>query len=130
MLYRINRDVRVANKIFMDNEPVKNDYNKETKGVTRLERIDVRTNETHSPCQNKTESVINIIKGKERRIRVQINIPKRIWDFGSVWKGEIYSRTVARNDIFSLKLRYYVPKGDIFDYWGKTIFGLLYYYIL
>ena len=37
---------------------------------------------------------------------------------------------VARNDIFSLKERYYGPKEDILDYWVKLIFCLLSYYIL
>ena len=78
-LYRINRDVGLSKDIFMDNSPVKNGYNKEMQGVTGLERIDVRTNETHYPCQNKAESVINIIKGKSKRRRVQINIPKKVW---------------------------------------------------
>ena len=77
-LYRINRDVGLSKDIFMDNSPVKNGYNKEMQGVTGLERIDVRTNETHYPCQNKAESVINIIKGKAKRRRVQINIPKMV----------------------------------------------------
>ena len=29
---------------------------------------------------------------------------------------------LARNDIFSLKWRYYGPKEDILDYWGTLIF--------
>ena len=38
--------------------------------------------------------------------------------------------SVARNDIFSLKWRYYGPKRDILDYWVTLIFCLLSYYVL
>ena len=31
-------------------------------------------------------------------------------------------KDVARNDIFSIKWRYYGPKGDILDYWGTLMF--------
>ena len=83
-LYRINRDVGLSKDIFMDNSPVKNGYNKEMQGVTGLERIDVRTNETHYPCQNKAESVINIIKGKSKIRRAQRNTLKRVCDIGMI----------------------------------------------
>ena len=36
---------------------------------------------------------------------------------------------VARNDIFSLKWRYYGPKNDIWEYWGTILLCLLFYYI-
>ena len=36
---------------------------------------------------------------------------------------------VERNDTFSLKCRYYDPKGDILDYWVTLIFCLSSYYI-
>ena len=36
--------------------------------------------------------------------------------------------SVERNDIFSLKWRYYGPKWDILDYWKSLIFG--YYSII
>ena len=39
-------------------------------------------------------------------------------------------RSVARNDIFSLKWIYYGQKGVILDYWVTVIFFLLYYYIV
>ena len=38
----------------------------------------------------KYESVIKIVKGKAKRIKVHRNIPKRVWDFGMVWEAEIY----------------------------------------
>ena len=38
--------------------------------------------------------------------------------------------SVARNDIFSLKWRYYGQKGDILDYCGTRVFCLLSYYVL
>ena len=37
---------------------------------------------------------------------------------------------IARNDIFSLKWRYYGLKRDIMDYSRTLIFCLLFYYIL
>ena len=65
--------------------------------VARLERMEVQTTEPYYPCQNKAESVIKIIKGKAKRIRVQSNIPKRVWEFGMVWEAEIYSRTAGKD---------------------------------
>ena len=66
----------------MDNASAKTGYNTDMKRVARLERIDIHTNYPHYPWKNKTESVIKTLKGKENRGRVQINIPKKIWDFG------------------------------------------------
>ena len=43
------------------------------------------------------ESIINIIKGKSKRRRFQMNIPNRVWDFGIVWEAEIYSRTAGKD---------------------------------
>ena len=36
ILYRINRDIGVANKIFMDNAPKQTGYNTEMKKVARM----------------------------------------------------------------------------------------------
>ena len=78
-LYRINREIWVADKIFMENAPDQTGYNTEMQILARLARMEFRTTEPYSPCQNKSESVINIIKGKSKRRRVQRNIPKRVW---------------------------------------------------
>ena len=45
----INRDIGVANGIFMDNSPDRTGYNTEMKILTRLERMDVCTTDPHSP---------------------------------------------------------------------------------
>ena len=58
--------------------------------------MEVRTTEPFSLWQNKSESVIKIIKGKARKRRVQSNIPKRVCDFGMVLEAEIYSRTAGK----------------------------------
>ena len=89
-LDRINRDVGVASEIFMDNAPNQTGYNIEMQRVARLARMEVRTTEPYFPWQNKAKSVIKIIKGKSKRIKVQRNISKRVWDFGMVWGAEIY----------------------------------------
>ena len=94
---RINRDVGVAEKIFMDNAPREIGYNTETKRVARLAIMEVKTNEPYSTWQNKAESVIKIIRGKSKMRRVQRNIKKRIWDFGMVWEAEIYSHTAVKD---------------------------------
>ena len=46
---------------------------------------------------NKAESIIETIKGKAKRRRVQKDTPKRVWDFSMVREAEIYYRT-AGND--------------------------------
>ena len=96
-LDRINRDVGVANEIFMENAPGKTGYNTEIQRVARLTRMEVQTTEPYSPWQNKAESVIKIIKGKAKLRRVQRNINKRIWEFGMVWEAEIYYRTSVKD---------------------------------
>ena len=58
--------------------------------------MDVRTNDPHYTWKNKAESVINIIKGKFKRIRVQMNILKKVWDFGMFWEAEIYYHTTGK----------------------------------
>ena len=96
-LDRINRDVGVANKIFMDNATRNTVYNTEIHRVTGLERMEVQTTEPYSPCQNKAENVIKIIKGKAKIRRFQRNIHKRVWYFGMVWEAEIYYRTAGKD---------------------------------
>ena len=81
----------------MDNSPNKTGYNTELERVERLARMEVRTTEPYSPCQNKYESVIKITKGKYNRRRVHRNIHKRIWNFGMIWRTEIYSRTAVKD---------------------------------
>ena len=83
-LYRINRDVRVENEIFMDNTPNKTGYSTEMQIVERLAITDGPTTKPHSPWKNKAESVINIIKGKSKIRRAQRNTPKRVWDIGMI----------------------------------------------
>ena len=95
----------------MDNAPDQTIYNKESQRVARPERMEVRTTDTYSPCQNKDEIVIKIIKGKANKIRVQRNIPKRVWDFGMVWEVDIYSRTAGKYVCPSLELL----TGDTID---------------
>ena len=63
-LDRINCDVGVVNEIFMDNSPNHIGYNTERQRVSRLTRMDVHTTKIHSPLQNNSESVMNIIKIK------------------------------------------------------------------
>ena len=48
-LERINKDVGVANEIFMDNAPDQTGYNTEMHRVTRLARMEVRTTDPYSP---------------------------------------------------------------------------------
>ena len=83
-LDRINQDARVANKIFMENSSDNTVYKTEMQRVARLARMEVRTTEPYSLWQNKSESVIKIIKGKDQRRRIHRNIPKRVWDFCTV----------------------------------------------
>ena len=66
-LDRINRDIGVANKIFMDNAPKQTGYNTEIQRVEILEIMEVQTTDPESPWQNKSESVIKIIRVKSRR---------------------------------------------------------------
>ena len=67
------------------------------KRVARLARMEVQTNEPYSPWQNKADICIKIIKVKVNRRIFQRNIHKRVWDFGMVWEGDIYSRTAGKD---------------------------------
>ena len=73
--------------------------------------MDVHTTEPHYPWENKAESVIKIIKGKAKRIRVQRNIPKRVWDFDMVLEADIYYRTAGKDGHPALELL----TGDTID---------------
>jgi len=110
-LDRINRDIGVANEIFMGNAPRKTGYNTEIQRVARLTRMEVQTTDPYSPWQNKAEMCINIIKGKANRRRFQRSIQKRVWDFGMVWEGGIYSRTAGKYGRPALELL----TGDMID---------------
>ena len=111
ILDRINREVGVANKICMDNAPGKTSYNTEMKRVARLEIMEVRTTEPYYPWQNKAESVIKIIKGKAKSRIFQRNIPKRVWDLGTVWEADIYYRTAGKDGCPALERL----TGDMID---------------
>ena len=54
--------------------------------VARLARMGVCTTDPHSTWKNKAESVVKTIKVKPKRRISQINITKRVWDFGIVWE--------------------------------------------
>ena len=88
-LDRINWDVGAANEIIMDNATDQTIYNTEMQRVARLAITEVQTTDTYYPRQKKSGSVIKIIKGDSKRIRVQKNITKRVWDFGMVREAEI-----------------------------------------
>ena len=88
-LDKINQDVGVANKIFIDNSPKQTSYNTETQRVERLARTELQTTDPYFPWKNKAESVINIIKGYAKRRRVHRNIPNRVWDFSMLWEAEM-----------------------------------------
>ena len=96
-LDRINQDIGVVNKIFMDNAPNQTGYNTEIQRVARLARMKIWTTEPYYPWKNKSESVIKIIKGKSKRRRVQRNIPKRVWDLYMFWEAYIYSLTTGKD---------------------------------
>ena len=66
--------------MFVDNAPHQTGFNTEMQIVKRLVIMDIFATNPHSPWQNKSESVIKIIKGESKRRRVQINIYKRVWD--------------------------------------------------
>ena len=102
-LDRINQDIGVVNKIFMDNAPNQTGYNTEIQRVARLARMKIWTTEPYYPWQNKSESVIKIIKGKAKRRRVQSNKPKMVWYFGMVWEAEIYYRISGKDGRPSLE---------------------------
>ena len=87
----------------MDNTPKQTGYNTEIHRVKRLVRINFSTTEPHSPWKNKDENVINIIKEKGNRRRVQINITKRVWYFGVIWESDIYFCTVGKDGRPSLE---------------------------
>ena len=71
--------------------------------MARLAIMEFRTTDPYSPCKNKAESVIGIIKGKAKRKIFQSNIPKRVWDFGMIWEAEIYPRNAGKDGRPSLE---------------------------
>ena len=77
-LGRINRYIGVANDIFIDNKYEQTGHITEMQRLKRRTRMDIRTTKPHYPWGNKSESEINIIKGKDKRIIFQKIIPKRV----------------------------------------------------
>ena len=61
-------------------------------------------------------------------------ISSRLWEKAEIKNsnkiGVSQFPCVTRNDIFSIKWRYYGTKQDILDYWETLIYFLLSYYIL
>ena len=49
------------------------------------------------PWQNKAESVIKIIKGKSKRMRVQRNTLNMVCDFWMVWEADIYYQNTVND---------------------------------
>ena len=81
----------------MENAPGKTGYNTEIQRVAILARMEVQTTEPYSQWKNKAKIFIKIIKGKANRRIFQRNIHKRVWDFGMVWEGDIYSRNAGKD---------------------------------
>ena len=88
----------------MENVPAQTGYNTEIQRVARLARMEVQTTEPYSPWQNKAEMCIKIINGNANRRRFQRSIQKRVWDFGMVWEGDIYSRIAGKDGRPALEL--------------------------
>ena len=128
ILERINWDVGVENKIFMDNAPKQTGYNTEMQRVERLARMEVRTTDPYSPWQNKAESVIKIIKVKAKRIIVQKNITKRVWYFGMVSEAEIYSPTAGKDVLPDLE-RLTGDTIDISEWMEFEFYNLVWFWI-
>ena len=78
--------------------------------VERQARMEVQTTEPYYPWKE-SESIIKIIKGKDKRRIFQRNIPKRVYYFRMVWEAEIYSHTAGKYGRTSLERL----TGDMID---------------
>ena len=77
----INREVGVANKIFLGNAPRQNRYSTKIQIISRYERMYVCTTEPYYPWGKKVKIVIIIIYEKYIIRRVQNNVAKIVWEF-------------------------------------------------
>ena len=59
--------------------------------------MDINTEFSYYPWQNKDESVIGEIKGK-KTAKGSMEHKKIVWDFGMVWEDEIYSLTTVKDE--------------------------------
>ena len=73
-LDRINWYFGVANALFMDNAHTHTGYNTEIKLISIQGSMDCHTTDPYYGWQNKAESMIIILIGQSKRVRVQRNI--------------------------------------------------------
>ena len=95
-LDKINWDIQFAKEMLMENAPKQTGYDTKMQRVARLARMEVQTTKPYSPWQKKSETVIKIIDGKDKRRIVQRNIPNRVWDVRMICELEIYSSTAGK----------------------------------
>ena len=86
------------------------------------QQFEIHTNASNFQLESVISQEVKTIYFYSRELKN----PKRY----TVTENELLSIIVERNDIFSLKWRYYGPKQDILEYWGTLIYFLLSYYIL
>lgn len=64
----------------------------------RIYHIASHTSEPETPNQNRAEDSIRELKRRWKQRIMKRRVPKRLWDFGITWEGEILSRMCRHNN--------------------------------
>ena len=90
LLGNVVKDIGITNEIRCDNDLEQVKKNTEFMRKARNYNIHVYTTELYSPCHNKAEKHIQIIKGRSHRHAARNQVLKLPWGFVLVWK-QIYN---------------------------------------
>ena len=87
------RQVGIPNELRFDRAADHMGLHRNSQCAIRKFRIECINSETCSPCQNRADNLIGIIKGGWKRRTDRQRIHKNCWSFGLVWEADMYSHT-------------------------------------
>ena len=94
----------------------------------RAYHIKDHTSEPDTPNQNRAEAAIRELKRRWKQRIMKRRVPKRLWDFGITWEGEILSRLCRHNNDYTGIERLTGDTVDISEWIEFEFYDLCWYW--
>ena len=85
-------DIGVMDELIVDGASEQTGPKSEFMKTVRYLKVKLRQTEPYSPWQNDAERKIGEVKKRWRHHMITKKVPRRLWDYGLVYEGEIMSR--------------------------------------
>ena len=99
------------------------------KKLVRLHRIDMQWAERHTGKQNhRAEREIGLLKQRWHRRMMELDVPRRLWDFGLVYEAGVLSRVARGPDMRSGVERLSGNTPDISEWTDFSFYDVVWYH--